>query len=163
MNPFASSGLTLSAFLASVSYIMPSLANDRSNAIPAIVIRPLSAEGYIKVINSENEYKYYNFKFEEQSEASLFPKHTMYLSKKNGKYGYLDAQGNVIVDYIYDDAKEQNNLGYAAVKKDGKWGSLDQKGNLSANIENSLEDYTEINFIGKWHLMKDQNINCYTK
>ena len=33
----------------------------------------------------------------------------------------VDAEGNVVVDYIYDDATEQNKFGYCAVKKDGVW------------------------------------------
>ena len=46
--------------------------------------------------------------------------HQLFLSKKDGKYGYVDKKGNVVVDYIYDDATEQNKYGYAGVKKDGK-------------------------------------------
>ena len=35
-------------------------------------------------------------------------------------------EGNVVVDYIYDDARQQNEFGYISVKKDGLWGSLDK-------------------------------------
>ena len=34
----------------------------------------------------------------------------------------MDKKGNVVVDYIYDDAREQNEYGYASVKKNGMWG-----------------------------------------
>ena len=42
------------------------------------------------------------------------------MAKKDGKYGYVDKNNVVVVNYIYDDATEQNNSGYVAVKKDGK-------------------------------------------
>ena len=46
----------------------------------------------------------------------------------------IDSQnlekGDRIVDCIYDDAKEQNEFGYIAVKKNGLWGCLDKEGNV---------------------------------
>lgn len=53
---------------------------------------------------------------------------TLFLKKENGKYGYVDKKGNVVVDYIYDDATEQNSYGFVSVKKDGLWGSIDKNG-----------------------------------
>ena len=49
-KPLASSSFTSAAFSSSVSYIIPSLANDKLNAIPAIVINPFNAVGYTSVI-----------------------------------------------------------------------------------------------------------------
>ena len=71
-----------------------------------------------------------------RSKVSAFVQHFMpYLSasflftvKKDGKYGYVDKNNVVVVNYIYDDATEQNNSGYVAVKKDGKWGAINSKG-----------------------------------
>ena len=34
--------------------------------------------------------KYYNFKFEEKQESDIYPNRTLFLSKKDGKYGYVD-------------------------------------------------------------------------
>ena len=87
----------------------------------------------------------------------------MFLSKKDGKYGFLDKSGKVIVDYIYDDATEQNKYGYAAVKKDGKWGSIDNKGTLIQEPTYNLDDYLKIDFIGRWHYGKDVNMNYYNQ
>ena len=53
----------------------------------------------------------------------------------------VDKDGKVIVDYIYDDATQQNTYGYVAVKKDGKWGAIDQKGNVVQEPTYELEDY----------------------
>lgn len=65
-------------------------------------------KGYIE-LKQDGEYKYYNFKFEEKQETEIFTSYTLFLSKQNDKYGYIDKDGNVIVDYIYDDATNQNS------------------------------------------------------
>ena len=117
--------------------------------------------GFVKVRVGE-EYKYYNFKLEEKSNKDLFTTNNLFLSKKNGKYGFVDKNDVVIVDYIYDDATEQNSFGYAAVKKDGKWGCIDQEGEVVVNPNLELSQNVVISFIGKWHLAPDINANYYT-
>ena len=117
-------------------------------------------KGYIKIRIGE-EYKYYNFKFEEKTASDILSSNTLFLSKKDGKYGYVDKEGKVVVDYTYDDAKEQNSCGFAAVKKDGKWGAIDSKGNVAIEPTYNLDNYLEIDFIGKWHLGQDINLNYY--
>ena len=86
----------------------------------------------------------------------------MFLSKKNGKYGFVDKNDVVIVDYIYDDATEQNSFGYAAVKKDGKWGCIDQDGAVVVKPSLELSQNVVVSFIGTWHLAPDINANYYT-
>lgn len=118
-------------------------------------------DGYLKVRVGE-EYKYYNFRFEEKESKDILKNNTIFLSKKDGKYGYVDKNGIVIVDYIYDDAKELNEYGYASIKKDGMWGCIDSKGNLKISPSYKLENNILIEFIGKWHLGEDLNLNYYT-
>lgn len=82
--------------------------------------------GYMK-IRINDEYKYYNFKFEEKSNIELLKGNTLFLSKKDNKYGFVNKDGIVMVDYIYDDATEQNEFGYASVKKMDYGDALIQK------------------------------------
>ncbi len=127
------------------------------------ILNELNEEkGYIK-IRIDDEYKYYNFKFEEKETKDILTSNTLFLSKKDGKYGFVDKEGKVVVDYIYDDAKEQNSCGFAAVMKDGKWGSVDTKGNVVLEPKYNLDNYIEIDFIGKWHLGQDMNLNYYVQ
>ncbi len=128
--------------------------------LTGILIDLDSEKGYLE-LRQNDEYKYYNFKFEEKKEADIFTSHTLFLSKKDGKYGFIDKEGKVVVDYIYDDATSQNIYGYAGVKKDGKWGVVDNKGNLIQEPTYDLDDYLKIDFIGRWHLGKDINMNYY--
>ena len=119
-------------------------------------------KNYIK-LRVNDDYKYYNFKLEEKESKDILTGNTLFLSKKDGKYGYVNNKGIVVVDYIYDDAKEQNNYGYISVKKDGKWGALDQTGKQIVEPKYSLENNLVIDFIGTWHIAEDVNANYYTR
>ena len=91
----------------------------------------------------------------------LLNSNKLFVSKNNGKYGFVDKDGNVVVDYIYDDATEQNTAGYAGIKKDGLWGAIDLNGNVSVEPKYNLDDNETIDFIGKWHICEDTNANNY--
>ena len=138
------------------------LNGDFEEKLKCILIELNEEKGYFKARVGE-EYKYYNFKFEEKQAKDVLPSNTLYLSKKDGKYGFVDKEGKVVVDYIYDDAKEQNTCGFAAVKKDGKWGAIDSKGKVALEPTYELQDYFEIDFIGAWHLGHDGNLSYYLK
>lgn len=119
-------------------------------------------QGYIKM-SIGDDIKYYNFRFEERTDKDILPANTLYLDKKDGKYGFVNKNGEVVVDYIYDDATEQNESGYAGIKKDGKWGSIDSTGKVVQEPIYNLDDYLLVDFIGNWHLGKDVNTNYYNK
>ena len=119
-------------------------------------------DGYIE-IRQNDEYKYYNLEFEEEKESDVFPSNTLFVSKKDGKYGFVDKDGKVVVDYIYDDATSQNAYGYAGIKKDGKWGSINKDGKVVQDPVYDLDDYLQVDFIGSWYLGKDLNMNYYRK
>ena len=119
-------------------------------------------KNYIR-IRKNGEYLYYNFKLEEKQNTEILSTNTIFLSKKDGKYGYVNDKGIVVVDYIYEDATEQNKYGYCAVKKDGKWGSIDSKGKVIQECTSELENSIVIDFIANWHLSSDINANYYTK
>lgn len=118
-------------------------------------------QSYLRV-KEENDYQYYDFQFRIKKPQEVLTKNTLFLSKKDGKYGYTDKEGNLIVEYEYDDATEQNQYGFVAVKKDGKWGSLNKTGKEEISPEYSLTNNLIIDFIGKWHLAEDMNANYYT-
>lgn len=125
--------------------------NNLGQRVTGIVSEINADKGYIKIYTN-NEYKYYNFKLEEKSSSDLLTSNTLFLSKKDGKYGYVDKTGKVIVDYIYEDGTEQNSKGFAAVKKDGVWGSIDKVGAVFCEPSVNLDDSIYIDFIGTWHL-----------
>lgn len=117
-------------------------------------------EEYIRMRISD-EYKYYNLKGEEISNIQALKNNTIFLDKKDGKYGYVDKKGNAITEYIYDDATEQNKYGFVAVKENGLWGALDKEGKEVIEPKYNLDNNLKIDFIGKWHLGEDLNMNYY--
>ena len=127
-----------------------------------ILLEMNTNEGYFE-LRQDDEYKYYNFRFEERNKTEILSNHTLYLDKKDNLYGYVDKDGNVVVEYIYDDATEQNEYGFAAVKKDGKWGAINNKGEVIQEPTYNLDDYLVVDFIGKWHLGRDMNMNYYNQ
>ena len=104
-------------------------------------------KSYIK-IRVDDEDKYYNYRFEEQSEKDINTSNTLFLTKQNNKYGFVDKDGNEVVECTYDDARTQNAYGYAAVQKDGKWGAIEQTGKVVVETTYDLSDSMQIDFIG---------------
>ncbi len=132
----------------------------------------LKQTGYLIEINTEksyielrqdDEYKYYDYAFDEKNVTDIYKENTLFVSKKDGKYGFVDKDGKVIVEYIYDDVTKQNEFGFAGIKKDGKWGSIDSDGNIIQSPIYNLDNYLVIDFIGRWHYGKDINMNYYNQ
>ncbi len=119
-------------------------------------------DGYLKMI-VDDETKYYTFKFEEQKETEILKDNTLFVNKKDGKYGFSDKEGNVVIENIYDEVTVQNKYGFAGVKKNGKWGVVNKKGEIIQEPVYDLENYLVINFIGRWHLGQDVNMNYYNQ
>lgn len=133
--------------------------SNLENKVEGILSEVNPEKGYIKMRVGE-EYKFYNLKLEEKKNTDLFNA-TLYLDKKDGKYGYINKSGEVLVDYTFDDATEQNKYGYSAVKKDGKWGVIDKIGKIILEPTVNLDNSIFVQFIGQWHL--DDSGIYYTK
>lgn len=137
--------------------------NTYNVVLPNIVVSELNLDdGYIR-IREDQEYKYYNFKFELKDYTEFKGTSTLFLVKKYGKYGYKNKKGELVVDCKYDDATEQNEYGYCAVKKDGKWGCLKSDGSVVVEPCYSLDEYLYVNFVGIWHRYNDLNVEFYIK
>ena len=138
------------------------LDNNFQVKLTGMLIECNTEEGYLQLLqNGEN--KYYTFKFEEKEENQIFPNRTLFIKKQNGKYGFVDKEGKVVVDYQYDDATPQNEYGFAGIKKDGSWGSIDKDGKVVQEPIYDLEDNLLVEFIGRWHLGEDLYMNYYNK
>lgn len=137
--------------------------NNMDVKLTGVIVSEVNEQdGYIKV-RQDNNYKYYNFRFEEKTTNEILSGNTIFLSRnEEGKYGFVDRNGNVVVNYIYDDATEQNDYGYASIKLDGKWGSVDSRGNIAIEPTYTLDDNVLVEFIGKWHLGEDLNLYYFT-
>ena len=71
--------------------------------------------------------------------------------KKDGKYGYIDKEGHVVIPFEYDYAEDFSE-GLAQVRKDGKYGFIDKEGHVVIPFEyDDAEDFSE----GLAHVEKD--------
>ena len=76
----------------------------------------------------------------------------MFASQKDGKWGFIDKQGNIVIDYIYDKVTQINEYGFGGIKQDGKWGVIDKEGNIIIEPTYQLqEENTEPEFLGKYY------------
>lgn len=105
---------------------------------------------YMEVVTGD-ESKYYNFKFEEKDPKTLYQNDDIVANEKDGKYGFVNSKGKVVVEYNYDEVTELNKYGYAGVKKDGLWGVVNAKGEIIIKPTYNLDKNEIIDFIGKWH------------
>ena len=81
----------------------------------------------------------------EESAGKLVPK------QKYDKWGFVDSNSSVVVDYKYEKVTEFNQYGFAGVKLNGKWGSIDADGNIVVEPIYNLDNSYEVEFIGKYY------------
>lgn len=84
-------------------------------------------DNYIEIYN-DKEIKYFDKEGKELRNIEVYPNNTRYVKEENGKYGFVDKNNKLVVDYKYDYATEFNEYGFASVNKDGKWGAIDEDG-----------------------------------
>ena len=71
-------------------------------------------------------------------------------NRQDGKWGYVDKNGNTVVDFIYDLTTNINEYGFGAVKQNGKWGVVNSNGEVIKEPTYELTDI-EPNFIGEYY------------
>lgn len=59
---------------------------------------------------------------------------------QNGKWGFIDKDGNMVIDYQYDDANDFSD-GLVRVVKDNKYGFIDKNNNIIIEINREYETY----------------------
>ncbi len=51
-----------------------------------------------------------------------------YLHNRENKWGFVNKDGDMVVEAKYDKVTEFNEFGFASVQKDGKWGAINTQG-----------------------------------
>lgn len=68
---------------------------------------------------------------------------------ENGKWGFGNKEGKIVIEAIYDMVTELNQYGYAGIKKGNLWGVINQEGTII--VEPSYEiEWEEPQFIGPY-------------
>lgn len=101
------------------------------------------------VMTSENDRKYFNYNGEEVSYKDIKGDNKLYAVAQNGKWGFADANGSMVIKPQYDFVTEFNK-GFAGIKQNGKWGVINESGNLVLEPKYELEQ-RNLKFLGSYY------------
>ena len=104
---------------------------------------------YIKLYNN-TEIKYITKDGNEVKNTELFENNKIFANQKDGKWGFVDKNGKVVIDYKYDSVTEVNKYGFAGIEMDKKWGIVDENGNIIVEPRYKLNDKNPT-FIGEYY------------
>ena len=107
-------------------------------------------DNYIKVYN-DTETRYFDLEGNEKQNTEILTDNQIYAKSQDGKWGFVDKTGNVVVDYIYDKATDLDSFGYAGIKLDGKWGVIDSTGEVIIEPTYSINTQAEPEFIKDYY------------
>lgn len=125
---------------------------DKTSMSMKLKVNSIDVKDKYIIVTMNGQTKYFNFKFEEKDAKSILINNTLFGAKKGDKYGFIDSDSNVIVDYKYDNITEFNEYGFAGIKLNGLWGVIGLDGKEVIAPKYNLENNKSINFIGKWHI-----------
>lgn len=107
-------------------------------------------DNYIKLYN-DTETKYFDLQGNEKENTEIFLDNKIFAKTQNGKWGFVDSSGNVVVEYIYDKVTDLNFYGYAGIKLDGKWGVVNSKGEIVIEPTYTFNSPKEPEFIKEYY------------
>jgi hypothetical protein len=112
-------------------------------------------------IYSDTEMKYIDKKGNLVSNTEVYKDLNIYAYQTDdGKWGFADKNGNIVVDCKYDIVTELNQYGFAGICQDGKWGVIDQNGKVIVVPSYEIETYYEPSFVGKYLLEEGESVYC---
>ena len=116
-------------------------------------------ENYIRAY-SDSQIEYFDKTGKSVKNTEVFKGNKLYAYSQDGKWGFRDKAGSVVVEANYDIVAAFNEYGFAGVKKDGKWGVIDETGKTVVEPSYELETYYFPNFIGKYQLELVDTLHC---
>lgn len=117
-------------------------------------------DDYISIY-SNTEIEYINKSGELVNNTEVFKNVKLYAYKTDdGKWGFTDSTGKIIVDCKYDRVTELNEYGFAGVCQDGKWGVIDENGKVIVVPSYEVETYYAPTFLGKYQYEVLDNAHC---
>lgn len=114
---------------------------------------------YIKLYNKK-EVKYISKEGKILKNTELFKNNKIFADVKESNWGFIDKNGNKIVDYNYDEVTEVNEYGFAGIKQNGLWGIIDENGKIIVEPKYKLND-VEPTFIGEYYQVVYGNGEIY--
>lgn len=118
-------------------------------------------DGKYFAIYSKSELKYIDMNGNIVSNVDVYPEAKLYAYQADdGKWGFADKSGNVVVECKYDIVTEINEYGFAGVYQDGKWGVIDSSGKEVVIPSYEIETYYSPSFVDKYLLEELETVYC---
>lgn len=118
-------------------------------------------DNYIKVY-SKQMLKYFDLGGKELKSKEVMKNNKLLADEKSNKWGFIDRNENIVIDYQYDKVTEFNEYGYAGIMQDDKWGVIDINKNIVIEPIYKLEkDNSEPEFLGKYYKVYYGYGECY--
>lgn len=105
---------------------------------------------YIKIYNDEVT-KYFSLSGKEIPNKEALKGNKIFATSNNGKWGLVDLNGNIVLDYQYEKATDLNEYGFAGIKLDGKWGVVNSEGKVILEPQYIINTQLEPSFIGEYY------------
>lgn len=115
----------------------------------AIVKEVKDEKSYI-LLYSDTDFKYLDKEGNILTSQNLFENNPLFAKNINGKWGFVDKDGNLKVQNDYELVTDFNKYGFAGIKKDGKWGSINQNGEIVQEPTYDLKRNIP-EFVGKYY------------
>ena len=126
------------------------LYNEKMEKVASMKQSNLSVEDQFVKLSSQTDRKYFDFSGNEINYNEIFSNLSLYSYKnEDGKWGFKDKEGKVVVEASYDMVTELNSCGFAGIKKDGKWGVINSNGEIIVEPTYEIE-WDNPEFIGPY-------------
>lgn len=125
------------------------LINENGEITTGINNAKITKKDNYLVMTSNNERKYFDMNGKEITYQKIEPNNKLYASYKNGKWGFVDANQKVIVDYKYEFVTEFQN-GVAGFKINGLWGVLSDDGKVQVEAAYQINS-NDVKFLSKYY------------
>lgn len=124
--------------------------NSKMEKIATMKEATLKEENSYIILSSNTQRKYFDNNGNEVKNTDIFPNLTLYaFNNENGKWGFKNKEGAIVIEPNYDMVTELNEKGFAGIKKDNKWGVVNEKGEIILQPIYEIE-WNEPQFIGEY-------------
>ena len=111
-------------------------------------------DNYI-MIASDKDFAYYDFSGNKLDSKEVFPNNQLFAKKINDKWGFVDKDGNVVIENQYEMVTDFNEYGFAGIKLDGKWGVIEQASKQIIQEPIYELEWAQPTFIGKYYCVRN--------
>lgn len=111
-------------------------------------------DNYI-MLASDTDFAYYDFSGNKLESKEIFPNNQLFAKKINDKWGFVDKEGNVVIENEYEMVTDFNEYGFAGIKLDGKWGVIEQASKQIIQEPIYELEWAQPTFIGKYYCVRN--------